>query len=161
VKVHRPHTEVRARNGFFVTNATVNPEASKKLEIENALASPFDSTGMGMTVRWRGATADGDKKKIAFGVSLPPDNMTMEQREKTHFSVEFVALALKNGITVDSLTQNIQGTPTPETLAQIKAGGLTYNNYLELPSGQYTVRFLMRDNLSGRIGSVSAPLTVD
>jgi hypothetical protein len=36
-----------------------------------------------------------------------------------------------------------------------------YNNYLELPSGQYTVRFLMRDNLSGKIGSVSAPLTVD
>jgi len=105
VKVHRPHTEVRARNGFFVTNATVNPEASKKVEIENALASPFDSTGMGMTVRWRGATADGDKNKIAFGVSLPPDNMTMEQREKTHFSVEFVASALKNGITVDSLTQ--------------------------------------------------------
>ena len=87
--------------------------------------------------------------------------MTIEQGEKTRFSVEFVALAIKNGVTADTVSQNIQGTPTPETLAEIKAGGLVYNNYLELPSGQYTVRFLMRDNLSGKIGSVSAPLTVD
>lgn len=161
VKVHTSHTEVRSRNGFFVTNATANPETSKKIEIENALASPFDSTGMGLTIRWRGTSPDGDKKKIAFGLSLPPDNMTIEQGEKAHFSVEFVALALKNGVTADTVSQNIQGTPTPETLAKIKAGGLVYNNYLELPSGQYTVRFLMRDNLSGKIGSVSAPLTVD
>ncbi len=72
--------------------------------------------------------------------------------------MEFVALALKNGVTVGNFSQNIQGTPTPETLTKIKTGGLSYNNYLELPSSQYTVRFVMRDNLSGRIGSVSAPL---
>jgi len=61
LKVHTPHADVRARNGFFVTNATINPETSKKIEIENALPSPFDSTGMALTVRWR--------YKIAFGVS--------------------------------------------------------------------------------------------
>jgi VWFA-related protein len=156
VKVHTPHADVRARNGFLVTKATINPETSKKIEIENALASPLDSTGMALTVRWRGTSADGDKKKIAFGVSLPPDNRTIEQGEKAHFSGEFVALARKSGVTVDSFSQTIQGTPSAETLAKIKAGGLAYNTYLDLPVGQYTVCCLMRDKLSGRIGGVSA-----
>lgn len=31
---------------------------------------------------------------------------------------------------------------------------------MELAPGQYTVRFVVRDNLTGRIGGVSAPLTV-
>jgi VWFA-related protein len=123
VKVHTSHTEVRSPNGFFVTNATANPETSKKIEIENALASPFDSTGMGLTIRWRGTSPDGDKKKIAFGVSLPPDNMTIEQGEKTHFSVEFVALALKNGVTADTVSQNIQGRPHLKRWQKLKPEG--------------------------------------
>ena len=84
--------------------------------------------------------------------------MTIEQGEKAHFSLEFVALARKNGVTVYSFSQTIQGAPSAKTLANFKAGGLAYRN---LFVGQYTVRFLMGDSLSGRIGSVSAPLTVD
>jgi hypothetical protein len=48
----------------------------------------------------------------------------------------------------------------PETLQQIRSSGITYRDALDLPPGQYTVRFVVRDNLSGRMGSVAAPLTV-
>jgi fibronectin type 3 domain-containing protein len=30
-----------------------------------------------------------------------------------------------------------------------------------VPPGEYTVKFVLRDNISGRIGSVSAPVTVE
>jgi hypothetical protein len=32
---------------------------------------------------------------------------------------------------------------------------------LELGPGQYTVRVVIRDNVTGKIGSVTAPLTVN
>ena len=46
-------------------------------------------------------------------------------------------------------------------LPKIKAEGMIYKNALQLLPGTYQVRFVVRDNLSGRIGSVTAPLTVN
>jgi VWFA-related protein len=161
VKVRKHDTEVRARNGYFVTNATVNPDAARKTDVQQAIASPFDSTGIGMSVRWRAVSPDGDKKKIGFALHLPPEGVTIQQTDKSHYDLDVFFMAMKNGAAADSYGQTIQGTPTAETLAKMKADGLAYNNSLELGPGEYTVRFVVRDNLSGRVGSVSAPLTVN
>src|SRR5580704_247500 len=50
------------------------------------------------------------------------------------------------------------GADPASALDKIKAEGIFYRNALELLPGMYQVRFVVRDNLSGRIGSVSAPL---
>src|SRR5262249_4595825 len=39
--------------------------------------------------------------------------------------------------------------------------GVTYHNTMVLSPGQYTVKMVVRDNLSGKVGSLSAPLTVN
>ncbi len=162
VKVNRPGTEVRARSGFFVTNATVNPNTSHQSDMAFALTSPFDSTGIPLTVRWRATSADGDKKKVQFGLHVAPEGMTIEG-EHNEMDLEFAIIALtsKSGTAADSISQTLQGAAKPETLAKLRTEGLAYSNVLELPPGQYTVRFVVRDNPSGKIGSVSAPLTVN
>ena len=53
------------------------------------------------------------------------------------------------------------GNPTPDTRASLKSDGFTYGNSLELLPGEDTVRFVVRDNLSGKVGSISAPLKVN
>jgi hypothetical protein len=62
---------------------------------------------------------------------------------------------------VGNAGQTIKGTVPSAALDKIKADGILYQNALELPAGNYRVRFVVRDNLTGRIGSVSAPLTVN
>jgi hypothetical protein len=37
---------------------------------------------------------------------------------------------------------------------------MTYHNGLQLPPGEYAVRFVVRDSLGNRIGSVAAPIKV-
>jgi len=46
----------------------------------------------------------------------------------------------------------------PEGFEQLNTKAFRYSDYIELPNGEYTVRFVVRDNLSGRMGSVAAPV---
>jgi hypothetical protein len=50
---------------------------------------------------------------------------------------------------------------TAEQLATIRQKGIGYRGALELAPGEYNVRIIVRDSLSGRIGSVAAPLKVE
>ena len=43
----------------------------------------------------------------------------------------------------------------------IAAEGMNYSQTFEVPPGSYQVRFIVRDNLSNKIGSVIAPLQVN
>ena len=160
VQVARKDVEVHARTGFLVTNATIDPELTHKEDLAFALSSPFDSTGLEVTVRWQGISPDGDKKKIGFAVHLPASGV-IDERDKNRFDIDFIAQASKVGAPVGNAGQTIKGTVPAASMDKIKADGILYQNALELPAGNYQVRFVVRDNLSGKIGSVSAPLTVN
>ena len=160
VKVSRKDAQVRARAGFLVSNLSVNPELTHKSDVAFALASPFESTGIRITERWLGTSPSGDKKKIGFAVRVPADDL-IDQSDKNHFDVEFVAQAESKGVAAGSIGQTVKGNAAPEILAQLKAEGVVYRNSLDLAPGEYQVRFVVRDNLSGRIGSVIVPLTVN
>ena len=162
VKVHRPGTEVRARSGFFVTNATVNPSLAHQTDITWALTSPFDSTGIPLSMHWKNTATESEKKEVQFGLHVAPEGVTVEgERNLVNLDIAIVAFRSKTGATADTISQTLEGPTSAGTLTKLRADGLTYNNTLRLPAGQYTVRFVVRDNPSGKVGSVTAPLTVD
>ncbi len=160
VKVEHRDVEVRARSGFLVTNATMNPELTQQADLGVALASPFDSTGIPLSVQWRGTSPDGDKKKVAFALHLPATGVTIEGERNT-FNVDFIGQAVKDGAPPTNVGGTAKGALTAEALTKIKSDGIFYANSFDLPPGDYQVKFVVRDNLSGRIGSVTAPLTVN
>ena len=59
VKVQRNDAEVHSRTGFFATTATVDPSVTHNIDIQYALNSPFESTGIPVTVQWK-TTAEVD-----------------------------------------------------------------------------------------------------
>jgi hypothetical protein len=63
-------------------------------------------------------------------------------------------------VVADNVGQDVKAQLKPDSMANFKSHGMAYKNMLELPPGQYSVRFVVRDNYSGRIGSISAPVTV-
>jgi hypothetical protein len=128
--------------------------------VEFALISPFESTGIPITSQWQGLLADGSKRKIGFVLHVPATNV-VDEADKNRVDVEFVAQATSNGVPAGSVSQTIKGLIVPDTLAKLKADGIVYNNVLSLAPGDYQVRFVVRDNLNGKIGSVFVPLTVN
>jgi len=61
---------------------------------------------------------------------------------------------------VTELSQRIDTHLKPDGLEQIQHHGMTYRNALELPPGEFMVRFAVRDSIGNRVGSVAAPVNV-
>jgi VWFA-related protein len=160
VAVSRKDAEVHARAGYLVSDVAVNPELTHKADVEFALNSPFESTGIPVTARWEGFQADGPKKKVGFTLQVPATG-PINEADKNRYDLEFLAQATNQGAPAGSAGQTIKGAVRPEALAKLKAEGIFYTNALELAPGKYQVRFVVRDNQSGRLGSVIVSLTVN
>jgi VWFA-related protein len=159
VKVSRMGAEVRARNGFFLRR-TEDKSASEK-ELDVALRSPMDYTGLPLMGRWQGESGSGAKRKVAFTLMLPVGMGLIDETAENHLDLEFFVRAqAPDGTTVAHLGQEMEGRLTNAVAEKAKQEGIRYENTLELPPGRYTVRFVVRDKLSGRIGSVTGTLKV-
>jgi len=162
VKLDRKDVEIRARTGFFVTNATMNPMLSRDLDMANALHSPVEGTGVAVTVEWVTVASDGDKRKAVFMAHMPAGSLSFDPAGRDQLNFDFAAMAFdKNGKEAGQAIQRFTRPVPGEQLASVKANGIGFRNALELGPGKYTVRFVVRDNVTGKVGSVTAPLTVD
>ena len=165
VKVKREHVEVRARTGFFVTNATVNPEVTRDNDLAAALKSPLDYTALSIDARWEpiAASQQPGKKSLHFILMVAPDASLVDVADSNHLMVDFLAVArTETGQQVGQVTgKKIDVHATAEQLTSIKEKGISYRGALDLAPGEYSVRIVVRDGLSGRIGSVAAPVKVE
>ena len=162
VKIGRKDVEVRSRTGFFVTNATMNPLLSRNTDMSNALHSPIEGTGVPVTVQWLSVAANGDKKKATFLAHMPAGSLSFDPAARDQLNFDFAALAYdKDGKEAGQAALNFAKPVPPDQLASVRANGLDFRNALQLAPGNYTVRFVVRDNVTGKVGSVTAPLTVN
>lgn len=162
VDVHHAGATTRARNGFFVED-NADPQLRKN-DLAEALSSPLDFTGLPLTVRWNSRIRVGNspKTKLDFEVMLPANALEIDDSDGNHLSFDVMAVAkLPDGTGAGETAQTITSHLKPETAEKIRKNGMNYRGSLELPKGSYTVRFVVRDNLSHHVGSVAAPIDVE
>ena len=151
----------RFRNGFFVTRDPSS--ASARPDMQLALASPIDFVGVPISITWTGK-GNGDsaaKTKMQFELVMPASFAAVDESDQNHMVVDIAAVAKDhNGLQVAEISQRIDTHLRADGLSQIQNSGLTYRNGISLPPGEYTVRFVVRDSLGNRMGSVAAPVKV-
>jgi hypothetical protein len=165
VKVKREHMEVRSRSGFFVTSATVDPEKTRNSDISSALSSPLDYSSLALVARWGKIepAKEPEKRHVIYNLHLSPEARIINEADNNHIDLDIVALALApNGKRAGQpVGQKVDIHLTAQKAAAIQQDGLQFTNVLDLAPGNYSVRFVVRDSLSGRTGSVLAPLKVE
>jgi len=166
VKVNKPDTQVRARQGFFVTNASMNLDETRTADLTYALSSPIEGTGVPVSVKWLGSSGEGANKKTEFMIHMPADGISIEAGNgQNHLSFDFAAAAYVNngkaGKPVKTIGREINTSVPDAQMASLRSAGIDMKNTLELGPGNYVVRVVIRDNVTGKIGSVTAPLTVN
>jgi VWFA-related protein len=161
VKVSRSGLQVRSRSGYYF-RAPQDESVARKEDIQLALASPHDFTAIRFTVRVTGTEDMNGKKSVGFTFLIPPGAVTVDESENNHVSLDFAALAQEpDGTLVEGgFSQVLEGHIKPEGVTALHSRGLSFPGSMELPSGEYSVRFVIRDNLAAQVGSVTASLKV-
>ena len=162
VKVKRDGVRVLARTGFFVADPAVPPRHDAKDEMQIARESPLDYTAIAITAKWdRVQSASRGKKKVIFVLTMPPNFADVDESDRNHFLLEFWTTArTPTGSSAADVEQTMEGHFEADALDRFRHKGTDYRGALTVRPGDYTVRFVVRDRLSGRIGSLTAPLTV-
>ena len=166
VKLDRKDLDVRSREGFFVTKATMDLEATRTSDLNFALTSPIEGTGVPLSVKWLGTSGEGAKRKSDFIIHMPPGGVSIagsngQKRLNFEFAASAYASDGKTGKAVVTIDRSVNLTVPESQIATVMANGIDMKNVLELSPGQYVVRIVIRDNVTGKIGSVTAPLTVN
>lgn len=164
VKVKREGVKVRARSGFFMTNAAGDPNVSRQRDLGVALRSPVDFTAIPIVLKWTniGQGPDSNYRKVDFSVTLPPHSIYVDSKDGNHVRLEYVAVVrTQDGKQVGSLQAHaLEANLKPDQAEAIQNEGYTYRNSMEVPPGDYTVRFVVRNGVTGETGSLAAALKV-
>jgi hypothetical protein len=165
VKSPRKGIDIRARGGYFYRPNSADLQASRQHDLSAGLLSPIDFTGIPLTVRWvhNSAAPTGEMRHVAFEIVLPANFAQVDDADNNHVITDIVAQAKTlDGKPVGQLfTRTMDAHLQSDQLRQVSQKGLTYASSLDLPPGEYTVRFVVRDGLNGHMGSVAAPLKVE
>jgi len=164
VNVHRDGIHILARTGFFMTLPTSKMEDTSPDSMQAALDSPLEYTGISLTAKWQETqpAAEPGKKKAIFILTMPAGFAQVDESDRNRFAIDFWAAArTPKGMPAGDMEQTMEGHFKPETYDRFRSKGTDYRGALAVAPGEYTVRFVVRDRLSGRIGTVSAPLKVN
>jgi hypothetical protein len=100
------------------------------------------------------------KKKVNLTISLPGDTGIVNEATGV-VDVGFVASATNTaGQKVGEMNEGAGGKFPPDAVANIKHLGFQLKRSFETAPGGLTVHFLVRDNQTGRTGTIIFPLSV-
>lgn len=174
VDVAHSGAHIRSRAGFLVARYdAAHPDANdaQATGVQLAMTSPMNFTGIPMTVKWidnngqtKPAAADAatnsGKRQVSFQIILPPHTATLDETQN-RVSLNFVGVARTgHGDDAADFAKRIDGALKPDVARRLDLAGIKFDSMMMLSPGYYNVRFVVRDNLSGRIGSVTAPVVV-
>jgi VWFA-related protein len=161
VKVKGGGHKIRARQGYFVTRATLEQFDARQPDLDSALSSPLEFTSLPIQAKWVGDPSPGKTGKIVtFELDLPGTAISPEENENK-VSLDFrVSAVTPQGEAKGDVKQTFEGTLPAAGAETLKKDGVKYKSSFELAPGEYTVHFVVRDNITGKVGSVIAPLKV-
>jgi len=163
VRTAREGVKIRARSGYYLNAAAHDRPTDTKL-METALFSPFDYTGLPLSVRFTGTStvSPQEKKIVAFEYAIPSGAVRLDEQTGNQLELEFGAVARDSeGKMQGSFTKVVQGKMSEAQVRQVKEKGILFTGQMELGPGEYALSFAVIDRVNENTGSVTAPLKVD
>jgi VWFA-related protein len=166
VKVAGDGLHARYRSGFYVAPKVPESADLRRKQLVDALASPVQYTGLRLTARQlpsigdhASISGDGKTRLVEFMLGVMGDSITFDREKGNAINLEVAALAFdSNRKSVATASQAVAVELKQEMMQKTLRTGLGIPEKLEIPAGKYEVKFAVRDNLSGIVGTVSIPI---
>jgi VWFA-related protein len=158
VKVERRDVDVHARNGYYAIADTASQMGPQRLA--DAMSSPLDVTEISFDVQADAIDASG-VRQLKLNITFDPAQLHFQQQGNrwTDNIGEFWTTFDAEGKKVDAHSQTLNLKPLSANYQQFLQKPFSYSDTVTIAKGAERLRFMLRDDNSGAIGSVTIPLT--
>ncbi len=158
VSLEVDHGEVRARNSYYLRALGSPQQWEREEDLRSAMYAAVDYTGILFSVQ-ADKPANRSNSAIVFKVSVPASSIVLEPgQEKLSFDVIAIPLS-KTGTPVGTQSPIVKLDIAPEVTPKALAKGWNLIDKVAANSSITAVKVIVRDNATGRIGSVIFPVT--
>ena len=146
---------IQARNGYYATKKSVDPEEQAKQEVTETLFSREEITGIPVQVKTEFFKADDTSAQLSVLTRL--DTRGVKFRKTDGRSCDSVVLATgvfdANGQLVDGKIKEITLKLQDSTLQKMIQNGITVKTVFKVKPGAYIVRSVVRGSEGGQLSS--------
>jgi hypothetical protein len=94
-------------------------------------------------------------------LAIKGDSITIDRESGNAINLNVTTLAFdSNRRSIATMSQTISTKLTPERMQKMLETGLGIPEKIDLPPGNYELKFAVRDNLSQTLGTISVPIFV-
>jgi VWFA-related protein len=163
VELTRPDLKIEHRPGYFASKAfgQLNQQ-ERDLQLEQAMNVDRPFVDVPLILETDYFRKDNDTVFVPISIELDGDGLKFEEKgANREGKFEFVAQATDGkgkvtGVARDSVVVRLPA----EKAEKIRQGGIYYSTGFQLRPGAYKLKFLVRDNVTGKLGSFERPIQV-
>jgi len=154
VKVNRPGVTVSARSGVMIA-PNLRTEEKKREQIAAALASPVDIPGLWLELQPILPSQPGQELILSLRMRSDAEHPGVWNSDGMDFTVAGVVFSKSD--VMQRFGEDVHGPLPRKTLIDLDTSGLTWTHKIAA-SNAVAVRLAVRDNATGRFGSITRSL---
>ncbi len=162
VSVNRPGVQLRYRRGYFAVEPGKSSAKDKDAELTAMLFNVNVQETMVLFDAQVVAPAPAAKVQLPVRFLVRPDSFIAdEEKGGVKVDLDFVVAAITaDGRLAAREAKTVNASLDPAQFAQVKQRGLMLPVEVALPPGSYKLRLAVRDNRTGYLGTLTAPITL-
>jgi VWFA-related protein len=163
VKVERPGARVYTRKGYYAAADAPAKTLTREQTLIKAAMSPLAKRDLNVTgtMQYRYTPENHADVDINLVIDANGLDFKTDSTGKQHATFEVVGFVVNNlGKTQDGFSQTVTTNFSPEEYSNALKNGISFTGHADLPPGSYQTRAVVRDEETGRMGTVSQYLEV-
>jgi VWFA-related protein len=163
VEIVRPGLKLEHRPGYFASKAFKQLNKQEKdLQLQQAMTVDKPFVDVPLIIDADYFRKDNTTTYVPVSMELLGDGLYFEEKGSNRESrFEFIAQVTDPKGKVSSVARDsVQVRLPAEKAEKIKAGGIFYSTGFQLRPGAYNMKLLVRDNITGKLGSFEQPIQV-
>jgi|WetSurMetagenome_2_1015567.scaffolds.fasta_scaffold34255_2 VWFA-related protein len=163
VELNRPGLKIANRPGYFASKAFGQlTQQEKDLQLTQAMNVERPFVDVPLILEADYFRKDDNTNYVPISIEIHGDGLQFEEKgSNREGKFEFVAQAYDPKGRVTGVARDAVSVKLPaEKAEKLKSGGIFYSTGFQLRPGAYNLKFLVRDNVTGKLGSFEQPIHV-
>jgi VWFA-related protein len=164
IKVDRPGVRVYTRAGYTATaDAPADQPTTREEALLKAVRSPLAKREIDLTGTLQYRFMPDNSAQIDINLLVEPSNLAFQQAPDGKYHASFVVVGFlinEMGKSLGGFSQTVTASLSPADYKRALAHGISYTGQATAPPGEYQLRAAVRDEGTGRLGSMSQFLEI-